>query len=550
MNEDILLVNFYSNLPRLRKSRKNFDYYQIGPLNKIDHKFVCRNDQKRLNKIALKKASSYSSWIASLNNIFINKKLILNSNLSLFYLTDLSNKRSEIFSTFNNVCNIALIKELISKYNYKYLIISGASDDFYQSIKSLKTIKIRKHTSMDLDYFKAKFKNILKNLFLKNLLRHYKLLFNYLIYYFYILRFGRKKTIKNIKANKIFFTRFPLHFKDNVIKEEKYGDLVGINDFFLSSINCDGLHQKINFIDAIKSRIKIHKFGKTKHIVLDDYISLDLILKSFLKSFVYFLRFNDLLNQQYIFEEINLTISIKQELKFSFQRVMGLLLNYELLKLSFKNLEANSFIYYLHEYAYGRMISYFLNQRGELKTYGMQHGPVALKKLLYHLDPNEVSYNTNDYLYSIPLPSNVIAEDLYSKKVYEYFGYRNIKLLDKIPRISYIYNINMKKEKDIILIASGLHDFPFIYQYMLNIISQSSEIFLFKTHPRSKNNLEKYKLPKNANYTNNHISLLLERSKTVFASYSSVAIEAKLLNIPVNLIQYPGIINESSLTDD
>jgi hypothetical protein len=45
-----------------------------------------------------------------------------------------------------------------------------------------------------------------------------------------------------------------------------------------------------------------------------------------------------------------------------------------------KQNKTSVFIYYLHEYAYGRLFSYILSDYSEIKTIGMQHGPARYVK--------------------------------------------------------------------------------------------------------------------------------------------------------------------------
>ena len=106
----------------------------------------------------------------------------------------------------------------------------------------------------------------------------------------------------------------------------------------------------------------------------------------------------------------------------------------------------------------------------------------------------------------------------------------------------------MDDERDIVLITSGLHDFEFVYKYCLKIIKKNKkENFVFKPHPRSKNLLRNYFLPDNAEFSSQHISKLLVKTKLLYSTYSSVAMEAKFLKIPVKIIDYPGVINQSPL---
>ena len=95
MNQDkTLLINFSQ---KIQKNYKFQYYYQIGVLNNSPSDKICLNDQSRLNNIAYKEKNDYSDWIYLINKNFLKYKLTINNDLSLFFLTDISNKRSEIF---------------------------------------------------------------------------------------------------------------------------------------------------------------------------------------------------------------------------------------------------------------------------------------------------------------------------------------------------------------------------------------------------------------------------------------------------------------------
>ena len=541
-----LLINFHSKIPKISNANEIKDYYQIGFLKEDNNNFICRNNENRLNQIALEQRKIYSDWVADLNSLFLKEELILNNDLSLFYLTDLSNKRNEIFNTFNNICNIKMIEELVSIHNYDYILINGGDEFFYESISSV--LKIKVQTIFKKKKKENKFIRIaIKNSILRNYLNYLKLLLKYFLYhvFLYPLLFLSKKI--DHSAKKVYFTRFPLHFKNNLFLEEKYNFLVAEKDKFITNIICDGLHQNIDIFNAIKLRIKLC-FSKKKHIVIDDFINLKIIFKSLLNSIIYLLKFNSLLKNNYYFGVINVSKSIRSELLLSFQRVLALILNYECLNLAIKKVNAEEYIYYLHEYAFGRMISYCLHKNNRFETVGFQHGPSSKLKLVYYISKKEVPFDNFNYLESVPIPNSVLAEDKISKIIYEDSGFSNVTLLKTIPRLSYLYEIKLDKLKDFILIAAGLHDFEIVYNFSLKLIKENSQHkFIFKVHPRSKILIDKYKLPLNAEFSNLHISELFKRAKLVYATYSSVALEANFLKIPIKIIPCPGIINQSSL---
>ena len=221
------------------------------------------------------------------------------------------------------------------------------------------------------------------------------------------------------------------------------------------------------------------------------------------------------------------------------------------LKRLLKYVSAERYIYYLHEFCFGRMISYTLHQNEKINSIGMQHGMPSKRKLCFNLSSFEIPKNNKfNYLYAVPLPNKLLVEDNLSKDIYEDFGYKNIQIMKTIPRLSYLKNIKISNIKNKIIIIPGLHDFEMIYNFMIKIIKNSpKEVFYLKPHPRSKLDLNKFNFPGNVVITNQHISKLYSEAKLIYVTYSSVGYEAKKLKIPVKLIECPGKINESGLND-
>ena len=260
--------------------------------------------------------------------------------------------------------------------------------------------------------------------------------------------------------------------------------------------------------------------------------------------------FNNMREKRYIYKNIDISLSIKNEFNFSLQRILGLLICYRALNKILKYITAEKYIFYAHEFAFGRMITYSLHKRKKLNTFGMQHGVPSKRKLCFNLSSNEISYGSLNYLKSVPLPQRVIVEDEKSKLLYQDFGYKKLIVMDEIPRLHYLKNFKISSKRKKNLVVPGLHDFELIYKDISKIVRDNPyENFYIKLHPRSKIDISRFKFPKNVIITNKHISDLLAEAKIVYVTYSSVGFEAKSLNIPVIEIQCPGFINESGLND-
>ena len=67
--------------------------YQIGVGRLLGDRLININDGKSLDEITLSIRNDYVDWIYSLNSSFVKGGLI-KDGISLFFLSDLSNKRS------------------------------------------------------------------------------------------------------------------------------------------------------------------------------------------------------------------------------------------------------------------------------------------------------------------------------------------------------------------------------------------------------------------------------------------------------------------------
>ncbi|MDA9217621.1 hypothetical protein N9O68_05430, partial [Candidatus Pelagibacter ubique] len=159
--------------------------------------------------------------------------------------------------------------------------------------------------------------------------------------------------------------------------------------------------------------------------------------------------------------------------------------------------KVDNFYYFLHEFCYGKFFSYILNEYSKsTKKIGFQSGPTSMRKMLFFLSINEVNYSSSDYYKFLPMPDSVLAEDEQSKKVYEAAHYKNVKIMNEIPRLEYLKYIKRKNiEKDSVLVACGLHDGELIFEYLKDEIKKNaSKKYYFKLHPRAYNQKILYKI--------------------------------------------------------
>ena len=511
-------------------------------IGRIKSKCNYLTDLLRFNEIALEYSNKYADYIYSFNKkYFLENKLIFNNKISFYFISELSNKRTEKYKTYHHICHALLIKEIIENENIQEIEFLNCE---YSFVLMLKDYLIKNNIKIVLN------KSIYNNLLIK---KFYKIFYLYkqflflikIIVSFIVLKlFYVKKNTKEIEN--IFLTRYPLHL-NNKFRDDKYSDYVKENDMFLVSILTDGFHQNLNLIKLIKSLIKINYNNKS--VLLEKYL--------YLKDILIFLKIvKKLLNQNIFydsaFEELNLKFVISNEIFDSFLKIPRLLLYYNSIKRVFKKNKINCFYLYLHEYVYGRLFSIVINiENINVNVIGFQHGPASKRKLLYVLSKDEfISFNEKHKykkcLTKMFLPDKILCEDLLSKCIYENNGYSNVYIMEEIYRLKYLKNVKINND-DSILVVGGLHDSQILYEYAKKLSYIESKKVIFKKHPMARVKFER----NNNNFycSNEDINYLLSKSRYIYVTYSSVGVEAYNLNKIVNLILLPNKINESPLLD-
>ena len=541
MNKPLLII-YGKNELDISKYGEVYIYKLSSLKIKSSYKFEVLNNPSALDKIADHEKKSYIKWIYSIGNMPIYRKVSDFLSFDLFLLGDLSSMRNEIYQTFNTLCNVKYLKYLKKKYNPSSIELINLPIEFEKVFHSN---LINENYLLNNIYLT--FKSTIQKIFLLN-----KVIIKIIIFlikniiYSLILKFV---PLKNFKYNKnklnLYLTRFPLHFK-NSNKEEKYSFMFDrdINsNVYLIDIISDGVHQNLSLIGCLKSIKKLFKLN-SKFILLDKFINFYDYISIFMKIPLIIITYLFLINKNYSFNNIDLSFLIQIEQIYSLSKNLRLLFLAPKIEKISKNKFSKKIIYTIFEFPYGKLVSYFFNNSGFIKTIGMQHGPSSLRKL-YHY--SILSKNNNIYF-----PSQIICEDFYSMKIYKESKHKNITIMKKIPRLEYLSNFKGSIERKYNLIFGGLHDSNSILFEIEEYIKSTDIKFIFKPHPRSKlSNETKSLIEKidNLEITNEHFINLLKKCNNVFCTYTSIGYEAILLKFDVKIVDLPSLVNLSQLAD-
>ena len=533
-NSSRLILYFGDEVIDVPKFDGTTFFYSIGSAVDVN-KSVSVNNSTRLNQIALEYRDSYSKWIYSMNQSSVHRGLV-SEGLSLFLVSDCSAKRTELFPTYSFFCNLKLIQEIVRERRPDEILVVNANKGWVKPLLSVVgeipvvVLKEKTHSLQTV----------------KRLLSDLRFLFHLLVVVCLNVTSRRRRVAEPFGSQRMFFSIYPKMIDDQGI-DRKYRESVGNSDNLAVTILTDGYHQRVSINRYSVLRAEIVARGAH---VIDDYLGLTDWTKCLYWLVSVRLKVKRL-PKQYLFSGIDLSSWIKDEMKQSASRIARFMALKGGFNKFFKNVKVDEFVYYLHEYPLGRLISWVLAiKHPDVTRIGFQHGPCAWRKMVYSLSPGEVGAPAN-YSIHVPIPDKVYAEDSMSAKIYRYSGFKDVQIMTRIFRLDYLDDMTRDLDADITLIAPGLNDGPAVLKTLwAEFIENESCEFLIKPHPLANNDyIKEDELPKNVRIAHQPVYNLLPKVKKLYVTYSSVGCEAARLGIPVSLVEVPGQINESPLLD-
>ena len=525
----ILILNSKEDV-KLEELDDNIHYYSINSGFLLNNNSVNLNSQKYFHLTALNIKNEYIDIIADISKYIENDFKDLNYNI--FYLTDLSTKRTEYFKNFDYICHILLIKKILSKENYSQIIFYNVPNEFISTINNFSKIN-----SIILKKKKINYINFFNYLF-SQLLFIYKLIIIKLL-----LKLFKTNYEINKENNKYYFSTYPKNFING--KHIKYGSFTNNKSFYILTLITDNIHQNFKILSFLSKIKEIKKYFLNNYIITDNYLKFT--------DIIFFIRFNfyyfDYVNKKIInhqIRDIDFSLILKKNLKDSFlrlSRIVTLKLSYN--RLSYKINHNCLFYYYLFEYPYGRMLNLSFNQIN-IKKIGFQHGPTGYLKMICFLSKKDINSTLNNFL-----PDEIIAEDENSYKIYKDGNFKNISIMKSIYRLKYLDKLNKNNEKsNTHLIACGLHDGFILLKSLLKQIHINKNIkYIVKLHPKATNKKLIYFI-NNSEYRNlviasKKIEYYIENVDKIYFTYTSIGQEAEYLGIDFEVIFSHYKLNES-----
>ena len=244
---------------RLKPSPETTYLYAIGSGHIVGREYIALNNSQKLNQIAEQVRDQYSEWVYGLNSEFLENGMV-REGLSLFFVSDLSCKRTELFDTFNTICNLLLIKESLKGVVVDSLLLVGADKKFAASIASM------------FPGIPADVRNVVRSGSMAPRSVISDIRFGLEIIGIALINALNNRDRKwPLLENKerYFFSIFPKMFADDRV-DKKYVDFVGTTDRYAVSIITDGMHQHVSVLEY--SRIR-RELPKDKYALIDEHIT-------------------------------------------------------------------------------------------------------------------------------------------------------------------------------------------------------------------------------------------------------------------------------------
>ena len=533
----VLVIHQGNENLQLEPSRELTYSYRIGAGRILGRDCVNLNDAAALNRISRELRDKYVSWIYGFNKEFIASGLIWEET-SLFFLSDLSNKRNELFDTYNTLSVLTLLKEALDRVRIDAVLLDGVDQSFAKAVRSAfpcAEVQLRnpRPASVSLP------RRVLADIRFCMLLTCVAVLNKVL---------GAPSKPRSGVKRRFFFSFFPQTFDDANV-DIRYGGTVGTEDRYLVAMMADGMHQQLGLIAYLKNQIRIR--GE-KHVVIDNGIKIsDLLLG--LKIWWNVYRFNrDRTRSSDVCLGIDISGYIYEELIWSTSRVARLIVFSRALERVVSTLEISELVYIVFEYPLGRAISGVLGRKfQEIKRVGFNHGEYSWRFVNYFLDKREPSV-TPPYLEHCPIPDQVLAEDQLTAQIYKFNGYQRVEVMDVVERLHYLKKVVPNNDSSNALIVAGLHDGPDLLKAMIHKIRKDQLCnYFFRPHPRARNSyLENIvDLPSNLTLDTSPIHEVMSQVGKVYLTYSGLGYEVATLGIQVVVVLIPGRIAWSKCID-
>ena len=547
----------------------------------------------KLDDVALRAREKFSELVAEIPKTFsigksnLKEAFVLENRLSLWWLNDLSSKRSDAYPTFTRICQLEVIREVVESTGAKDIYLTSKDCDFWDVVASY-------CQSAGLDFRSPRPRPRYWSV-IRNMLSAFKIIGVSLNWFL-------RTAVQTFLAKRLIGTRIPRQYEserpfafhtyypgmlrgENNVRDDKYAgvpdfirQISGVPTVYACTLSSDGLHQSVSIRRYLEYCRWLRSKSQAREECYFHLMDADLKWRDFWCAIqqlsivwgYWRLQNSTGFRDQWTYDGASIFPLIRGEFSVAMLRIPRYVLHARRVRRFVDRVKPRCFVAHLFEFCYGRAAVYGVKtSSAPSPVIGTQHGPSAKRKLLYYNYPGELRPRPDrdgDFIENAPIPDWVIVEGEGTRDRLIESGYPKERLVvGGAPRLDELLSVPMKIRKcsqssglsKRILVAFGQHDGAAILSACLPVMGRRPDChFIFKLHPRSGLTAEavatlvnKQQILSSYEVATGGIYELFSSTDVVLTTYSSVGMEAVARGYPVICLQLPNIVNASPILD-
>ena len=508
--------------------------------------------------------------------------------LSLWWLNEISSKRSDVYPLFTRLCQLEVIRRTVSSTTPDCLVLLTGDPDFWDVVSSYcQTSGIPFESTRPEGFTKSRVRSVIR--WVKIFLGLAPWLLETAVQTALAKLLIRDRIPQPTADGQLcaFYTHYPNLWRGaEGQRDEKYQrvpelvqSLGNVPAFYACSFATDTLHQRVSTWAYYRLcrwlRARREKADNVSvHLVDRDLRWRDLVRVSLLSLIVVlrhlWLERRPAFRRQWILDGVDIFPLIRRELRIAAYRIPRYLLHLIRVRRFIYRANPSCLSMHLFEFCYGRAMVYAAKTAGTPPlVIGVQHGPITHRRTMYDFASGELlrdPTSEDNFVDNVPIPDHIFLEGQSALDTLLESGYPRSRLhVLGAPRVDRLATLRRRPTQDTeshavarsVLVTFGQHDGRAILQLCRPVLeSHTGYHFIFKIHPRSAmtarlteeflkgcDAASSYEVASEDFYT------LLEQSDAVIATYSSTGLEAAALGYPVVCIHLPNFASPSALLD-
>ena len=509
----------------------------------------------------------------------LKERFTFEGRLSLWWLNELSSKRSELYPAFSKVCLLLSIKRLVEEQGATTVALATRNREVAEVLRGYAA-----QAGVGFSHWNPSpgarpwappfWRMIAANLkwFTVTWVQH-------LVAVTVVRQPGL-----GAGERCAFYTHYPNLWRgQDRTQDEKYGatprlltDQHGMTPVYAATFASDGVHQAMGMRAYLRACLELRRTGlgsATPVHLMDRDLRLADFVRTLLLTPLLAWRYRAIerdprFQAQWAVAGVNVFPLLRHEFRRGALRTPRYLLHLLRVRRFMRQVRPAAFVMTLFEFCYGRAMTFAaMSADTETQVIGVQHGPIARVKLPYYQRAREfdLTQPRDTALHGMPLPDLILVEGDGAQQCLVEGGFPEDRLrVLGAPRLAPLLAVPRAGErpprvggKTRVLVGLGMHDASVMLRSLILVLGATDAYhFLLKLHPRGSMTPERaatllataaegstWEVASGTFYDN------LADADAVLATYSSVGMEAAALGYPMVCFLLPNIINTSPVLD-